>query len=252
MEEAFLGGTASAAPSQLLVVTGEGGTGKSTLLQRLGARLASEGRAHLERPAAQQQPAPWTPLLLELRQYTAATLRGIFPQYLKDVCGMPHEVVTSLQTGTVPVCSAGVPLVRLLVLCDGTDEMADGGDGTGVLRDFVGRLCGGAAWPCSTLRVVVTSRGEGRVPGCTRCVLLPFGNAQVGVAAAAEWCAVCGLICVCIAHSTACTPLHAVVLCRWWSMCDNMRQHSARTPASTYRPSRPRGPLWTSPATPSC
>jgi WD40 repeat protein len=178
VEEAFLCGT-SAAPSQLLVVTGDGGTGKSTLLQRLGARLASEGRAHLLRPAAEQQPAPWTPLLLELRQYTAATLRGILPKYLEEVCGVPHEVVTSLQAGTVPVCSTGVPLVRLLVLCDGTDEMADGGDGTAVLQDFVGRLCGGKTWPCSTLRVVVTSRGEGRAPGCTRRVLLPFGKVQV-------------------------------------------------------------------------
>ncbi len=179
VEEAFLSGTAAAAPSQLLVVTGDGGAGKSTLLQRLGTRLASEGRAHLQRPAAVQQPAPWTPLLLELRKYTAKTLRGILPQYLTDVCGMPHDVVMSLRYGTVPVCSAGVPLVRLVVLCDGTDEMADGGDGTAVLRDFVAELCGGTAWPCSTLRVVVTSRGEGRAPGCTRRVLLPFGKAQV-------------------------------------------------------------------------
>ncbi len=178
-----------ASTTQLLVVTGDGGTGKSTLLKRLGARLARNCRTYLQRPAAERQPAPWTPLLLELRHFTVSTLYGIIPKYLESRLGVPHEVVNAFQTGTLPVCSSGMPLVRLLVLCDGSDEMMTGGsgtdemsevdDGTGVLQNFVATLCGGRAWPRDLLRVIVTTRGDGRAPGCTRRVLLPFGEAQV-------------------------------------------------------------------------
>jgi hypothetical protein len=176
LEESLLSG---AAPSQAVVVTGEGGTGKTTFLLRLAERIANQVWAHLHRRASDAVPAPWTPVVLELRRYSSATLHGALPRYLMEVCGLPCEVVTALQEGDVPKCGAGVPLVRLLVLCDGTDEMVDGGDGKGVLRDFVATLCGGTAWSPSTLRVVVTSRRDGHVPGCPHRVLLPFGKAQV-------------------------------------------------------------------------
>ena len=100
---------------QLLVVVGEGGTGKTTFLLRLGARLAAACRDFLAQPAANHAPAPWVPVVLELRRYTVASLHGALGRHLVVACGVPLAVVDALQRGDVPVCGCGVPLVRGLL-----------------------------------------------------------------------------------------------------------------------------------------
>ncbi len=197
---------------QVAVVAGEGGSGKSTLLLRLGARLAGEGRAHLLRPAAQAQPPPWTPVLLELREYTAATLRGTLINLVERVCGRDAlaavagqggnptaagctvgGVSTGVGAGAAAVAGAGAgaqmsgtvqepPRVRLLVLCDGADEMQDARPGAlaVTLKDLAETLCGATPWSPAVLRIVVTTRGEvAPGVGLLRRVLLPFGRPQV-------------------------------------------------------------------------
>ncbi len=74
------------------------------------------------------------------------------------------------------------PRVRLLVLCDGADEMCDASPGglAVALKDLAATLCGGTPWPPALLRVVVTTRGEvAPGVGLLRRVLLPFGSSQV-------------------------------------------------------------------------
>ncbi len=184
---------------QVVAVSGEGGSGKSTLLLRLGTRLVGDGRTHLLRPSAQTQPAPWTPVLLELREYTAATLCGALVSLVERLCGSDalaalqvYAVAHTAGAGACARAGAGAsadapaseepPRLRLLVLCDGADEMPDARPGFSAvaLKDLAATLCGGTAWPPSVLRVVVTTRGE--VPhagGLLRRVLLPFGRLQV-------------------------------------------------------------------------
>jgi hypothetical protein len=192
LEDALLSDSAGC---RVAAVSGEGGSGKSTLLLRLGARLAEEGRVHLLRPTALAQPAPWTPVLLELREYSAASLQGALINLVERVCG--SDALAALQGYAAaltagPGASAGVstgatateepPRVRLLLLCDGADEMPDARPGGLIvaLKDLAATLCGGTPWPPAVLRVVVTTRGE--VPhanGLLRRVLLPFGRLQV-------------------------------------------------------------------------
>jgi hypothetical protein len=177
VEEIFLHGSHD---HQLLFVSGEGGTGKSTFMKNLGTRLATECREHLRAPGAVHRPAPWTPVLLQLRKYSAESLKGALHGVLNTVMASTPILKAALEMGEVTESAAGIPVMRLLVLCDGTDEMADGGDGTAVLQDFVTTLNGGAAWESThTLRVVATSRGYGRVPNCMQRVLLPFRRHQV-------------------------------------------------------------------------
>jgi hypothetical protein len=198
---------------QVAAIAGEGGSGKSTLLLRLGARLVEDGRAHLLRPAAKTQPAPWTPVLLELREYTAATLHGALCELVERVCG--SDALAALQgyaaartagAGACAGAGAGAsasasaaaaateepPRVRLLMLCDGADEMPDARPGAlaVALRDLAATLCGGTAWPPAVLRVVVTTRGEvAPGAGLLRRILLPFGRLQVrrGTAGRRAW-----------------------------------------------------------------
>ncbi len=175
VEASFFSDRTSA--KQLLLLIGEGGTGKSTCLMQLGNRLLADCEKHLPVSPANHQPMPWTPLLVELRRYSVADLFNLLPLHLER-CGVDPGVVDALRQGAVPLCG-GAPALRLVLLCDGADEMVDGGDGADVLRDFVARVCGGVAWPNSTLRVVVTSRGYVLSDCPVRRVLLPFGRAQV-------------------------------------------------------------------------
>ncbi len=198
--------------SQVAVVAGEGGSGKSTFLLRLGARLVGEGRDHLLHPAAQTRSSPWTPVLLELRKYTAATLRGALLDLVERVCGRDALAAmvgqggdptaagctivgagTGGGTGASAAACGGVgermsgmveepPRVRLLVLCDGADEMPDASPSAlaVALTDLAATLCGGTPWPPAMLRVVVTTRGEAASGARLLCrVLLPFGRQQV-------------------------------------------------------------------------
>jgi hypothetical protein len=181
VEALFLQDESQSADRQLLVVAGEGGSGKTTFLLGMGSRAAAECRAHLQSPAAAPKLPPWTPVLLELRHFSTEQLVGALPRHLERACGLPREAVAALQGVRDPAGATRVPLVRLLVLCDGTDEMVDGGNGKSVFESFVANLCGGPgkAWPCTALRVVVTSRCEsGGVPAVRR-LLLPFSTAQV-------------------------------------------------------------------------
>jgi hypothetical protein len=204
VEDAFL---SDAPVSQVFAVTGESGTGKTTFLLRLAARLAAEGRAHLQRPAARateerysERPPPWTPVLLELRQHTVESLTGALFEHMKDVCGSDAAraaLEVSRAEGAGPGSAGPVPRVRLLVMCDGADEMTDASSGgpTLVLRNLAATLCGGVPLPESVLRVVVTTRWD--VPaghGLLRRVLLPFQKSQVWRGARAGCCACCALV----------------------------------------------------------
>ncbi len=176
VEEALL---ASHTTMQLLVMLGEGGVGKTSFLMRLGARLAADCRAFLLTCAANYVPAPWVPVLLELRWYTVDSLRGALGRHLERECGVPPSVVEALEHGHVPIGDCGVPLVRVVLLCDGMDDMADS---CNFVQDFVATVCGGTAWPASVLRVVVTSRSSRPMKQTALVqVLLPFGMVQVKI-----------------------------------------------------------------------
>ena len=150
------------------------------------------------------------PIVLELKEFGVGEVRGLLPRWLMDPrgCGLQEGVVARLREGRPCLGSPTRGPTRLVVFCDGFDELR----GQGAVEafdtfspqvgDFVTALCGGAGhrWPPSVLKVVVTSR-ESRLAGRgaedrafgshTRLMLLPFTRAKVRACG-------CGCGCLCV------------------------------------------------------
>jgi hypothetical protein len=164
---------------QVVLVVGEPGAGKSSFVWHHAQQTAAAG---------------WVPVVLDLKAYTVSDLHGALPRHLHD-CDLPKPSVECISRGISPPGYAG-PL-KLAVFCDGFDELQSdsGKEAHKGMRDIVSTLCGGASWPQSVLRVVITTRGnavldtlvEARVfdsaspdgPKHVRRIILPFNNAKV-------------------------------------------------------------------------
>lgn len=142
---------------QSLVVVGEAGVGKSTFCWKIGEALVPAGRdiqCFLDCPTSRlgRWELPWIPLVIELKYVKPSELEGLLPRLLEKL-GIPLPIVDELRNQP-----ASNSAIRLLVFCDGYDELARGSDQP--VQSFVATLCGGEGqcWPASVLKVVFTSR----------------------------------------------------------------------------------------------
>ncbi len=203
----------SSSEDHTLVVLGEPGCGKSTFLWELGRGLChpSSLPRFLDTPVGCLRPgdtAPWVPVALELKRYREGELHGLLPRVVGDARG---GCLSPDSLGRLPGCG----LVRLVVLCDGFDEIqqdggySGGGSGSDSAAGSWGKaglaagtsrraclslrdtLCGSDPlwrWAPGQLKVVVTTR-ENRLWGRgdedvvfgrhRRLVLLPFSLPQM-------------------------------------------------------------------------
>ena len=139
-----------------LLVLGKPGGGKSAFTWRLGAQQLGQATEFLQqRPTVSTTSSavitPWLPVHVDLKQYRAVQLWGLLPSLLTDkgALGLPGQVLSVLRSA--------LPSLRLLVLCDGFDELQEGDWPVPWSRshDFVAALCGGTAWSPSTLKVYI-------------------------------------------------------------------------------------------------
>lgn len=181
----------------LLLLVGEAGCGKSMFSWLLAQRCSGTVVDGVRVPTAHATTVhgyqlPWVPVVLDMLRFKAmgrasethAGLEDCLAHYLVKDCALSAEVVGMLDSGK-PFAEG--PLLRLLVVCDGFDELQGVADGIHGMADFVSILRGGRAWSNCTVKVVVTSR-DGRLthadeervfPGRVRRVLLPFGDSRV-------------------------------------------------------------------------
>ncbi len=171
---------------QTLVLLGDAGCGKSTFMWQLADRLLGAcGSQLLDTPTSriEQHVFPVVvPVYIELKLHKASELGGLLDRFLANA-GLSMSVIGALRAQ-----DPSYPWVRLVVLADGFDELQ--GDLASV-RNFVGTICGGAPWPASLLRVIVTSRENrmgdrgsestafGGQGAHRRLFMLPFSRARV-------------------------------------------------------------------------
>ena len=190
------------ADDRVLAVLGEAGAGKSLFTWLTVKRLLAEwellmagGGGVAVNGTASPPGVLWVPIVLEPKHYKASELAGWLPRHLSLVHGLKDADVGGLLYGRARLPWLPGVCVRLLVLCDGYDELqGDGGD-AGLTRrrvttaGILATLCGGAdvARDAQALKVVVTcreSRFQGRADEAAvlgkhhRAVLLPFNKAQ--------------------------------------------------------------------------
>ena len=197
------------ADDRVLAVLGEAGAGKSLFTWLTVKRLLAEwellmagGGGVAVNGTASPPGVLWVPIVFELKDYKASKLAGLLPRHLKSVLGLTDSAVDDLLYGRARLPWLPGVCVRLLVLCDGYDELQGEGGDAGLTRrrvttaGILATLCGGAdvARDAQALKVVVTcreSRFQGRADEAAvlgkhrRAVLLPFNKAQV---------CVCGLL----------------------------------------------------------
>jgi hypothetical protein len=182
---------------RLLLLLGEAGCGKSMFTWLQAQSRVESVLGSLRTPTASAVDAlgfqlPWAPLVLDLLRFKAvgiaseshAGLQNCLSQYLTKDCGLPPPVVDMLRRGR-PFRDR--PVLRLLVLCDGFDELQGAADMVSSVTDFVSTICGGHHWSNCSMKVVVTCR-DGRLtrsdedtvfPGRLRRVILPFSTPRV-------------------------------------------------------------------------
>ncbi len=145
-----------AAPgNRLTVLTGEPGSGKSTLMRYLLTGI-------IEPPLDPKsgKPLPWTqafkeafPLLIELREFYALRCEGKCVNFLEYVHGMGRNQHWFLDQHTV---NASLEIGLSLVMFDGLDEIFDSADRERVMHEI-----GGFAQRYPKARIIVTSRPVG-------------------------------------------------------------------------------------------
>ena len=188
-------------PSTTLGVFGEPGSGKTMLVWLFSRALVRKLDKHLATPvkrtldgAGHHAALPWLPIVLDLKKHSACGLatdsprglQGALEAHLVMDCRMSAEAVAYLKSG--PGADASVrPRVRLLVLCDGLDELQ--GPSAAVLKigSLLSAICGDEAWTGCDVKMVVTCR-ESHVTAVVereillvhdRRVILPFSTPQV-------------------------------------------------------------------------
>ncbi len=183
--EDFLGAEPMDGAARVLTLVADAGFGKSSALLQLGARLMAALQVFLDTPQAFAQRdedttvTPWIPVLVELKRFSVRDLVGLLPRLLTSECGLPSEVVDGMRSPQL-----GQPHVRLLLLCDGVDELP----GIETVTNLAAILCG-PGWSSNVIKVITTCRAtafqhlgeERRVfgDGYTRWLLLPFCTSQV-------------------------------------------------------------------------
>ena len=188
---AFLGSDA-----RTLLVLGEPGCGKTLFVWATVAQLVAVSRG--QSGCAEASAAAFVPVVIDLKHYKASELSGLLPRYLQSRSGLRDGDVDGLRFGQQGGVARGSGAPRVLLLCDGLDELQaeEGGEAETArarasLQDLFVVLCGGSvhAWGAWSLKVVVTSREsrfrgrmeEQRVLGAhRRALLLPFNKCQVG------------------------------------------------------------------------
>lgn len=172
---------------RLLVILGDAGTGKSMFLRmvvreyrkRAEERMASPTTVGLGDPV---EPV-LLPLLIVLKARSLTSLEGLVVEELKQ-SGWTQDMIDAFAKQELLA-----PTARLLVLCDGFDEL-EGGD-VSQIADIGSLVCHGI--PPTLVSLILTSREsriggrveESRLFGCAghsdygRIVILPFSRAKV-------------------------------------------------------------------------
>ena len=159
-------------PSATFGVFGEPGSGKTMLVWLLSRTLVHNLDKHVATPvkhtldgAGHHAALPWLPIVLDLKKHSACGLttdsprglQGALEAHLVMDCKMTAEAVAYLQSG--PAADASVrPRVRLLVLCDGLDELQGPSAAVSKIGSLLSAICGGKAWTGCDVKMVVTCR----------------------------------------------------------------------------------------------
>ena len=151
------------ADDRVLAVLGEAGAGKSLFTWLTVKRLLAEwepwmaGGDVVDVDGTASPPGVlWVPIVFELKHYKASELAGLLPRHLKSVLGLTDSAVDDLVFSRARLPWLPGVCVRLLVLCDGYDELQ--GEGGATTGSIVTTLCGDpdvGADP-RALKVVVT------------------------------------------------------------------------------------------------